>query len=90
MVFVAARKPWNSYGARSVRHLLRPNFHIIIIIIIMIIIIVCITPKCAMMYIHIFCISGHDLCQNVKIALRNDFHAVTRTKRRRIHRGKYF
>ena len=43
-----------------------------------------------MMYIHIFCISGHDFCQNVKIALRNDFHAVTRTKRRRIHRGKYF
>ena len=30
MIFVAARKPWNSYGARSVRHLLRPNFYIII------------------------------------------------------------
>ena len=86
MIFIAARKPWNSYGARSVRHLLRPNFHIIIIIII----IECITPKCAMMYIHIFCISGHNFCQNVKIALRNDFHAVARTKRRRIHRGKYF
>ena len=32
MIFVAARKPWNSYGARSVRHLLRPNFYIIIIV----------------------------------------------------------
>ena len=49
-----------------------------------------VAPRCAMMYIHICCISGHNFCQNVKIALRNDFHAVTRTKRRRIHGGKYF